>query len=118
MWIFLNRSMVSIVEHHNKPGVLLVRGRLAGDVQRFLGLPAKSPRVTSSPTRDYLYRAEATVQEVEEAVARAVRSINYGNFKGSVDNEARHDAYVSVWSAMYRAQANEQREAERRGLAS
>ena len=33
MWIFLSDSFLSIVAHRDKPGVLLVRARRAGDIE-------------------------------------------------------------------------------------
>ena len=32
MWVFLNDAMVSAVAHRTKPGQLMVRARLAGDL--------------------------------------------------------------------------------------
>ena len=33
MWIFQNDSFLSIVAHRDKPGMLLVRARKAGDIE-------------------------------------------------------------------------------------
>ena len=38
------------------------------------------------------------------ALAESVRQITYPNFKGSVAEHDRHDAYMAVWQAMYRFQ--------------
>lgn len=40
------------------------------------------------------------------AMAQAVEDLDYGNFKGSVADPARHDAYLDVWTQMVRAQRN------------
>jgi hypothetical protein len=37
-----------------------------------------------------------------------VMNLNYGNFKSSVKDRQRHDAYMGVWSAMFEYQ-NRQR---------
>lgn len=33
MWVFLNNSFLSIVAHRDKPDVLIVRARRAGDIE-------------------------------------------------------------------------------------
>jgi hypothetical protein len=45
-----------------------------------------------------------TVPKAELAVRLAARveAIDYDNFKGSVPEQRRHDAYMDVWSAMRR----------------
>jgi hypothetical protein len=37
-------------------------------------------------------------------MADAVRGIRYPNFKGTVESHARHEAYMEVWSSMYRSE--------------
>lgn len=105
MWVFLNDAFVSIVEHDRDPDVLLVRARIHGDVERFIGpyMPS-GVKVRRTPEADYLYRAEVAREAVEAAVADAVRGVDYPNFKDSVPDSSRHTAYSSVWSVMYRYQ--------------
>jgi hypothetical protein len=38
-------------------------------------------------------------------MAEAVRHISYPNFKATVKDRARHDAYMGVWNTMYRYQS-------------
>lgn len=102
MWLFLNNAFVSIVEHRDEPTLLIVRGRIRGDVDRFLG--RKCEAVT--PEADYRFRAVVERSEVEAAVVRAVEGIAYANFKRSCVNP-RHDAYLRVWSVMYEWQKTE-----------
>ena len=42
------------------------------------------------------------VEEVALALAERVRGIGYPNFKDSVRERSRHDAYMDVWSVMAR----------------
>lgn len=108
MWVMLNNSFLSIVDpeadYHGKGGPvgdkLLVRARLAGDIEAvFPGAAVKE-----TPERDYRFRAMIDRGEVAEAMAQKVRGIHYSNFKGSVKDHARHDAYADVWGIMYRLQ--------------
>lgn len=119
MWIFLNNAFISIVDDSRptygkgsqtgKPGAFLrVRARFAGDIRRVF----PDAKVETTPGRDYLYRARIPREVVMEAIAKNIAAINYGNFKGSVPEDDRHDTYQNVWGVMSRAQ-----EAKKRGRA-
>lgn len=95
MWVFLNQAMLSIVAAPDRPGMLLVRARVAGDIE--VVFPGAVVRRT--PDRDYLFRALVPRQAVEHALAREVRAIDYGNFKASVPDDRRHAVYSRVWGA-------------------
>jgi hypothetical protein len=92
--------MLSIVEHKTQKGFLHVRARLRGDIERVF--PAA--RVIETPNGDYLFRATINSSHVKRAIADAVDSIDYTNFKGSVKDHDRHDYYMDVWSAGMAAQ--------------
>lgn len=96
MWVFLSNAFLSIVAHRAKPGVLMVRARARGDLEAVF--PGCDAQLT--PSADYRYRAEVGVDQVAVALDRQVRLIGYDNFKNSVVDDARHDAYLRVWSAM------------------
>ena len=98
MWIFLNDSFLSIVAHQDKPGMLLVRARKAGDVETVF--PEAHSR--EGEGTDYQFRADVPAEEVAEAMGERIRGIGYGNFKGSVKDRPRHDAYTGVWTVMGR----------------
>lgn len=105
MWIFQNDSFVSVVEHHSDPAMLVVRGRLPGDVER--AVPEASGLVQVTPGNDYRFRATLPRAVVADAICRQVGCIDYPNFKGSVDARARPrylHALHSVWSVMHRLQ--------------
>lgn len=99
MWIFLNDAMLSIVEHRDDAGTLLVRARIRGDIQRVFPDAA----VAENQMADYRFRANVAREAVAAALASAVHAIDYPNFKASVRETTRHDAYLNVWSAMAHA---------------
>jgi len=98
----LNNAFLSIVENRNNKDELLVRARIEGDIERVF------PEANSfqDEQADYKYRAFVLRKEVEKVIALKVTEINYGNFKDSISPEdrSRHDAYLSVWSEMYKTQ--------------
>lgn len=97
MWVMLSDAFLSIVVHPNRRNTMVVRARKAGDIEMvFPGV-----RVQRTPDRDYAYRAFIRREQVAQAMADEVRRIDYGNFKNSVMDAKRHDAYLSVWSTMY-----------------
>lgn len=100
MWILMNDSMLSVVRHTDCPGSLLVRARLAGDIEQVF----PSAAVIEGGGSDYRYRATVPKQEVADAVSRRLLNIDYGNFKSSVREPKRHHAYFKVWDVMHRMQ--------------
>lgn len=100
MWIFLNNAFLSIVDKGGKGTTLLVRARKAGDIERVF----PNAKVEMTPKNDYRFRAQVDREHVAQVLAETVRRITYPNFKGSVTEEERHDAYIDVWQAMHQYQ--------------
>lgn len=103
MWVFLNNSFLSIVDPATDGKAseqLLVRARFKGDIERVW------PGVVEEhiPHRDYRWRALISRDDVVAAISSSVQNIDYHNFKGSVDENWRHDVYLDVWHVMFRAQ--------------
>jgi hypothetical protein len=96
MWIYLNDAFLSVVAHRDDDGVLLVRGRRQGDIERVFPEAA----VQETPAADYRFRAALPRRRVVDALAGAVAAIDYPNFKASVAERARHKAYLDCWAAM------------------
>lgn len=96
MWVFLSDSFLSIVQQRGRSGVLLVRGRAKGDIERVF---AKA-KVRTTLDADYRFRAEIPADEVANAISRQIGAISYDNFKSSVRETDRHDAYLRVWTTM------------------
>jgi hypothetical protein len=101
MWIVANESFLSIVECKDDPSMLLVRARVEGDIERAF----PDARVKITPRADYLYRAFIPRGEVASTIEEMVQGIDYLNFKNSVKDRVRHDAYLDVWRVMERVQA-------------
>ena len=101
MWIFLSGSFLSVVDKGDKSGkTLLVRARRKCDIEHVF---PKADVVEGAGT-DYRYRARIDREEVALRMADEVRGISYPNFKSTIKDHDRHDAYMSVWNTMYRYQ--------------
>lgn len=96
MWVFLKDAMLSIVADDKDDSMLLVRGRLRGDIERVF----PGAVVTETRLADYRFRARLFRDEVGLAMTNEAHSITYPNFKASVKDRARHDAYMRVWVTM------------------
>ena len=108
MWLSLSDSFLSIVALAGPaadPAQLLVRARVAGDIERVFPTAA----VTHTPQHDYAYRAVVPRTLVATALAAAVDAIDYPNFKDSVTDQARHDTYLECWLAMHELQRRKAR---------
>lgn len=57
-------------------------------------------KVLHTPEHDYAYRAFVPTDIVTLAMTAAIQNIKYTNFKNSVPDQKRHDAYLSVWRTM------------------
>lgn len=105
----LNKAFFSIVDHGREDQNLTVRARFKQDINRVF----PTVDVEYSPQRDYAYRAYIDRETVAQAMADQVREINYHNFKNSVKENWRHDAYADVWTVMYREQEFQKRNHDR-----
>lgn len=105
MWVFLNNAFLSIVAHRRRPDYLLVRARQRGDIQAVFKHP--DVRVVATPKADYPFRAEIRRDLVGTVLRFAAQEIAYDNFKASVRDAGRHDAYLDVWVAMRRWQGGQ-----------
>jgi len=97
MWIFVNDAFLSIVQHNRRKTMMMVRARVRGDIETVF----PGARVSVTPQHDYPFRAVISRKAVVSAMATEVNRIDYYNFKNSVAEDDRHDAYFKVWTAMY-----------------
>lgn len=99
MWVFLSDAALSIVQ---KPGdkMLTVRARVGGDIDKVF----PKAKVIINAGTDYKFRAKVKREDVARAMSDAVMNLDYDNFKSSVKDDKRHDAYLGVWSVMMRYQ--------------
>jgi hypothetical protein len=100
MWIFLTDAFLSIVDKGGDGATLLVRARRAGDIERVF----PGAEVIEGAGSDYRYRARIDREAVAQRLAEQVRSIRYANFKATVKDDRRGDAYLGVWEVMRQAQ--------------
>ncbi|CAB4122724.1 hypothetical protein UFOVP32_58 [uncultured Caudovirales phage] len=112
MWVFLNDGFFSIVQppqwkKESPAPKLLVRSRFKEDISRVFPRAA----ITKTPDRDYMYRSLIDREKVQEAFAAEIARIRYSNFKDSVPEDWRHNAYADVWGVMYREQGRQEKAA-------
>ena len=108
MWIFLNDSFLSVVvplptdvpADLQGQDVLCVRARQRGDIRRVF----PGAKEVELPNRDYAFRSYIPRDVVADALAKQVQRLTATNFKDSVKEESRHDAYLDVWLTMCRFQ--------------
>jgi len=100
MWIFAREGFLSIVQHRDHEELLVVRGRFRGGIEALF----PDAEVEETPKADYRYRTIVQKGAAARRIAEAVLGIDYENFKGSLDDLARHDTYTDVWAVMLRAQ--------------
>lgn len=90
--VFLKDAFTSIVDKGGDGGTLLMSARQAGDIERVF----PEAKVQIGGGTDYRYRARIDREQVAQALAEAVRSTKYQNFKDTVRDEDRHEAYGSL----------------------
>jgi hypothetical protein len=100
MWIFTSKSFISIVQKPGDTDMLTVRARIKGDIEQIF----PGAKVEPNKGTDYKYRSKVPRAEVAQALHDQAMGINYANFKSTVKDPKRHDAYMGVWSAMYGVQ--------------
>lgn len=96
MWIFMSDEFFSVVAHRGDNRKLLVRARAKGDIERVF----PSAQVVEGAGTDYRFRAVIPRGVVAQAMSDAVHGIDYDNFKDSVAEPMRHEAYMDAWAVM------------------
>jgi hypothetical protein len=99
MWIFTSEGFYSVVQKAGE-SILTVRARRQEDLERLQKYLPRLSTIYSERGSDYAYRANCTHEEWALALARMALTIDYSNFKSTVLENARHEAYMRVWSAM------------------
>ena len=106
MWIFAKDGFLSVVQDKSHYDLLLVRGRVQGDVQKFF----PKAKVYRSEMRDYRHRALVPRESVAARLAQAVMEIDYGgggdaiSFKDSITDKRRAHFYFDVWNTCWEMQ--------------
>jgi hypothetical protein len=96
MWVFLSDAFLSIVANRDHSVSLLVRARLPHDITNVF----PDAKILIDSGADYRFRTILPRETVAKALSESTLRINYTNFKDSVPDRERHDAYLDVWSVM------------------
>jgi hypothetical protein len=105
MWLVTTFGFFSVVEKpwDRATGTLTVRARAREDLEALKSayLPNLGD-VSEDESADYRYRSQAPREDVVEAFARAVREIDYDNFKEAIltrQGWTRERIYHDAWRA-------------------
>jgi hypothetical protein len=114
MWIYLNNSMISVVEtpDHDDTGKrdtagrkhLSVRARSVKDLKNFLGDDkGLHDLIKINQNRDYHCRIFLPRDWVADRMKDLLRALDYDNFKSSIPirDTARQDWYHTTWNTAY-----------------
>lgn len=83
MWVILNDSFFSAVQHFNDEELLVVRARKKEHLEKvFL-----ESKVFQDLPSDYPYRIEISKKEFSKVLETEVSRIDYHNFKSSISKE-------------------------------
>jgi len=102
MWIYTADGFYSVVR---KGRALMVRSRVEGDLEKLFP-EALHDRIKRTPEADYLFRIAVDRRTFEAAMVKAMRGIDYPNFKDAVHekDEGRCSFYTRVWAVMFEMQ--------------
>lgn len=96
MWLFSQRGFFSIVQHRDKPHILIVKARMRGDIEKYW----PDAVIERNEDFDYLYRTELYRHQVEPVILKMVQDVNYASFKGSLEDKRRYIWHVQVWEIL------------------
>src|SRR5580704_11383430 len=100
MLFFTRNAFVSIVDHPQDDHFLVVRGRIAGDIETMF----PDAEVFERPGADYRFQASVVRERVATRIASVIKEIHYEAFESTIEDADRRQAYIQVWSAMYEEQ--------------
>jgi len=88
-----------------------VRARSRSDLELLVDAAGlHGDTIIHTPHADYAWRIAISQQKLGKVFAALQRSVNYPNFKAEIacrpSQTAKLSAYHSLWSAMYRLQAD------------
>jgi hypothetical protein len=104
MWVFTKHGFVSIVQHHDDPGIMLVRSRTIRPLETMW----PDYEVQEIKWADYRYRIFVPREEVSSVIVDSIEGIEYPNFKAAcTDDHEYQTALASVWWKMLETQTRE-----------
>lgn len=102
MWICFNNGFVSTVENRNDKSMLIARARRRHHLEQVF--PDRVADIFTLPDSDYKYRLNISKADYAKLVADRIMTIDYDNFKNSVDDHELHGMYARFWSVGYSIQ--------------
>lgn len=102
MWIAMNDSFVSIVQHKEDKKLVVVRARVKKDLINLF--PRFAESIITTDKSDYRFRLILDKDFVSSVISRRVDGIDYENFKDSVQEPWRKAAYMKIWQIMLNIQ--------------
>ena len=106
MWIASQFGFYSIVCKDEDQ--FHVRARLKGDLQNLLEATGLKEEIHQSDYSDYKYRLVVGHDAVRRITSTLAETLDYPNFKNKIaetsSQEAKLDAYHSIWEVMYEEQ--------------
>ena len=105
MWLFTKNSFISVVQHRERPGDVLVRARVKDHLA--LLFPEKSGEIQENDEADYRWRLIIAKQELANRIsAYILQSLDYDNFKAAqgADDSAWRRFLHAVWAEGLRLQ--------------
>jgi hypothetical protein len=118
MWLFNLNGFASVVKNQRPEGGLLVRFRSKVDAENFVRdaftkNSHSGGEIHENEKADYRWRVVVPRHVMGNYLLDTVDALEYGNFKDAVhqrpDQANKGGAYMDVWCAMHRVQADELR---------
>jgi hypothetical protein len=105
MWIFAKDAFLSIVAHDAEDGLLRVRARFEGDIERLF----PEADVAENVDEDYRFVTSVPRQRVAEVLALQIQHLEYTSFKDAVAEPDRHRCYLGAWHVLSEEQKRQTR---------
>jgi len=113
MWFISKYGFVSVVEHRDKPGSVIVRARARNDLEQLCelaeqeGIPSfGEDQIEETLGADYHYRLAAPVESWKQIACQVAEWIDYDNFKALMAKHQpeRAEIYSQVWTDLMKIQ--------------
>ena len=106
MWIFSKEGFISVVAHRDDKDILLIRGRVKEDIEDIVNevekITGNRPEIIELIQADYFYRIFISRSIFKKIMTSKIDGLTYDNFKSSIKDNERHNAYLDIWRIMYK----------------
>lgn len=97
MWLCLNDSFLSVVQHRDDSNLYLVRARRFHDIKKYF----PEGEIIELDNADYRFRVIITREKLNSFMLSLPDNIEYPNFKRSVSDPELSRLYHKVWGEWY-----------------